>query len=290
MASCKSFLLTRMKVLKTAPEIRQILSSFNRDTVIGFVPTMGTLHAGHLSLAKHARAHCDVLVASIFVNRAQFGPNEDFDRYPKQLEKDCDMLASAGVDIVYTPSESSLYPEGTDKATRIYVPDLGKILCGVTRPQFFEGICMVVLRLLNIVQPQILFVGEKDFQQFVILKKMTRDLLLKTSVVALPIVRDKEGLALSSRNAYLSQNEQRQAAEIYQGLQISKRAFSDGEIELEVLVDLVRDHLSDLSIKIDYIEIRDSNSLDLVAKPTHTSRLFFAGTLSGTRLIDNLSL
>ncbi len=195
--------------------------------VIGFVPTMGALHKGHLSLMKHAKAESDIVVASIFVNPAQFGPKEDYKEYPRDLEGDTEKARSAGIDILFVPQVSAIYPDGYK--TYVEVEGLADIMCGKARPGHFSGVATVVLKLFNIVRPHKTFLGQKDYQQTVIIKRIVKDLNADVEIVMLPTVREEDGLAMSSRNQYLNQEERRSATILYQSLQEARLLFESGE-------------------------------------------------------------
>jgi pantoate--beta-alanine ligase len=256
---------------------------------IGFVPTMGALHEGHISLVKAAQQHCDVTVVSIFVNPAQFGPNEDFDRYPRTLEADAQRLEAENVELIFSPSVETLYPPGDTKPTQVHVPVLSTLYCGASRPVFFDGICTVVSRLFNIVTPDAAFFGEKDFQQVAIIRKMVHDLFMPISIIGCPIIREDSGLAMSSRNRYLSEENKVRAATIFNALHTAKERFKNGETNCDKLLDTVRSTL-DPAIEIDYCVLVDATTLQETRTATSNSRILFAGNLSGTRLIDNIGL
>ena len=230
----------------------------------------------------------DKVVVSIFINKAQFGPDEDFDQYPRSLDADLDQLKALGVDVVFTPSFSDFYPN-PNRSTKIHVPDLSSRYCGQSRPVFFDGITSVVLRLFHCVSPTIAIFGEKDYQQYVIIQKMTTDLLLPIEIVSSPIIREENGLALSSRNAYLSESEKDEAASIYKSLTHLQSMFQQGEIRSQSLIETFKTGLSSL-IKLDYIHVVDSHTLDEKEMAQSGDRVLVAGGLGETRLIDNISL
>lgn len=257
---------------------------------IGFVPTMGALHDGHLSLIESCISQCDRTIVSIFVNPTQFGQNEDFDSYPKTLDADIRLLEKLSVDVLLTPTTNDIYPHQSIGTTQISVPHISQLYCGVTRPHFFDGVCSVVLRLFNIIQPTHAFFGEKDFQQFVILKRMVKDLFLPISLHSIPIKRSPSGLALSSRNSYLSPDQTEQASAIFQGLSSAKHAFLSGETRPSELISMVKDRIDSSGILIDYCSIVDSETLSSVRCATPGNRILFAGYMGKTRLIDNIGL
>lgn len=258
---------------------------------VGFVPTMGALHDGHLSLIKLAQADADEVVASIFVNPAQFGPNEDFETYPRAEVSDLNKLAAAGCALAYCPAPTEIYPPGD--RTRVLVTEMSHILEGAYRPHFFEGVATVVSRLFVHVRPDIAVFGEKDYQQLQILRRMTTDLGFATRVLGGPTVREADGLAMSSRNAYLSTDERRQAAAIFAALSAAKAAI-EGGAPIEYSLDKAHEALSSAGFSsIDYISACDAHSLvpfDPGKAPIdREGRLLLAAWMGATRLIDNLA-
>jgi len=255
---------------------------------IGFVPTMGALHEGHLALIRKARGQNDVVVVSIFVNPLQFGQGEDYERYPRDLARDMDLAREGGVDAVFVPEIADLYPEGY--ATRVTVGPLGERLCGATRPGHFDGVCTVVMKLLGIVQPHRLYLGEKDAQQLIILERMVADLDVDVRIVACTTVRDKDGLAVSSRNRYLTPEQRHQAPRLYQALRLAQREILIGhERDPERMAARMRDHIAaGPDFRIDYIELVDPETLR--PRPVLTGRtlIALAAWLGETRLIDNI--
>lgn len=260
------------------------------NRTIGLVPTMGALHEGHLSLIHEARALCDVVVVSIFVNPAQFGPNEDFESYPRDLTADAATLAEYNVDYVFAPTVEEIYPQGF--STYVTVEGLSGELEGGSRPGHFRGVATVVAILLNAVRPNFAFFGQKDAQQSIIIKQMVRDLAFDTEVVVLPIVREQSGLAMSSRNAYLD-NEQRQAATVLnRALMQARAAYDEGEHNTTRLLELVRATIEAQPLaRIDYVSINDAATLQKVDKLDERPALLSAAVFFGkTRLIDNVVL
>jgi pantoate--beta-alanine ligase len=256
---------------------------------IGFVPTMGALHEGHLSLVREARTRCGKVVVSIFVNPAQFGPGEDLTRYPRMIEADCGLLASEGVDLVFAPTPDTVYPTGF--STFVEVTGLTAGLCGASRPGHFRGVTTVCCALFNIIGPDIAVFGEKDFQQLAVIRRMTRDLRLRPEIVQCPIVRETDGLAMSSRNAYLSPEEREQAAFIYRGLTAVTRAAGKGETDLKALKAVFVSVLSRAPmLTLSYFEAVDPDSLEPAENLDRTVRLLAAVVAGSTRLIDNISL
>ncbi len=258
-----------------------------RGKSIGFVPTMGFLHEGHLSLVKESLAKSDVTVVSIFVNPSQFGPNEDFRDYPRDFEKDSLLLSEMGIDILFAPREEQMYPSGYQ--TYVQVENLHDRLCGKSRPVHFKGVCTVVLKLFNIIQPDLAFFGQKDAQQAAILKKMVDDLNLEVDLEILPIVREKDGLALSSRNLYLNPEERRAARVLSFSLEEARKRIEAGERETEFIIDKIRQIIqSEELTKIDYVEIVDSTSLGPLRRIKDQALIALAVYIGKTRLIDNL--
>lgn len=255
---------------------------------IAFVPTMGGLHKGHLSLVKHAKVTADVVIASIFVNPKQFGPTEDFDSYPRDHTTDVAMFEEEGCHVVYIPEVEEIYPP--DFKTVIQVPALDGVLCGASRPQFFTGIATVLARLFLQVNPDVTFFGEKDYQQLLIVKQLVKDLGLPITVEGCPIIREQDGLAMSSRNKYLSEEERAMAPALYQEMQKAVQEMTSGK-KIESVLQVSKKRLKDLGFDIDYFEVREIASLALVEKDiTQTSRLFAAAMLGNTRLIDNIEV
>jgi len=257
---------------------------------IGFVPTMGALHEGHLSLMREARAQCDVLVVSIFVNPTQFGPAEDFEKYPRDLDSDAALLAEEGVDYLFAPQVSDIYPAGF--STYVTVEGLSEPLEGASRQGHFRGVATVVAILLNIVRPDVAFFGQKDAQQAAVLKRMVRDLAFDTKVVVLPIVREASGLAMSSRNAYLNDQQRQAATVLHRGLSRATRAYADGERSGKRLIEIVRATIAEEPLaRIDYVSLNDAETLEALDQiQEQPALLSLAVYLGKTRLIDNTML
>lgn len=253
---------------------------------IGFVPTMGNLHAGHVTLVKEAKKYCDVVVVSIFVNPTQFGAGEDFERYPRTLDADSQLLADVGCDIIFAPSVQQMY--GTQpQLTTVHVDAIANDLCGKSRPGHFTGVATIVTKLFNMVQPDVAYFGEKDWQQLAIIRHLTRDLCLSIDVVGVPIVRAEDGLALSSRNGYLSAQERQQATAIYQALKQIQQDIVAGERQVATLTARAAIYLTQQGFDVDYVEVRrpDLSKLDQVDQDVVA---LIAAKLGTTRLIDNL--
>ncbi|QOW47206.1 MULTISPECIES: pantoate--beta-alanine ligase [Acinetobacter] len=255
--------------------------------IIGFIPTMGNLHEGHLNLVRAARKLCDVVVVSIFVNPIQFGPNEDFDNYPRTLEHDSHLLAEVGCDIVFAPSVEQMYGK-QPRLTNISVSDITNDLCGLQRPGHFDGVAVVVTKLFNIVQPNFAFFGQKDYQQLAVIKQLVQDLSMPIEVIAVPIARAEDGLALSSRNGYLSEQDRATAPTIYATLQAAEKQLHDG-LELDVVLTNIRQILTEAGFEVDYVEAR-TPTLQKIGQFDQDIVLFVAAKLGKTRLIDNLQV
>jgi pantoate--beta-alanine ligase len=261
---------------------------------VGFVPTMGNLHAGHLSLMTQCRGLADKVVSSIFVNPLQFAPGEDYDSYPRTLEADSALLAGIGVDLLFAPAASTIYPRQVDHqaeaTTRIHVPSLESELCGVSRPGFFSGVATVVNLLFNLVQPDIAVFGEKDYQQLLVLQRMVADLYMPVEVVGGPIVREPDGLAMSSRNAYLSAAERQQAAALHRVLQHAAAAIHAGNTDYPAIETQASQALQLAGLTADYVSVRRAADLQLPASGDAPLRLLAAAWLGKARLIDNIAI
>ena len=255
----------------------------------GLVPTMGYLHDGHLSLARRARVENDRVAVTIYVNPAQFAPEEDLDNYPRALERDLALLREEGVDLVFTPSDETMYPDGFQ--TFVTVTEVTKLLEGASRPTHFQGVTTIVAKLFNIVQPARAYFGQKDAQQTIVLKQMVRDLNFDVQMVICPIVREEDGLAQSSRNQYLTAEQRAGADVLYRSLQQAKKAFDDGERDGETLRDLMRDLIAEEPLaRIDYVSAADPLTLVELDEITGDVLLSMAVFFDKTRLIDNLLL
>jgi len=256
---------------------------------IGLVPTMGYLHEGHLSLVRAAKKHTDVVVMSIFINPIQFGPKEDFEKYPRDLKHDEEMAREAGVDVIFYPSLKDMYPEGY--ATYVTVEKLTSNLCGESRPGHFRGVATVVTKLFNIVKPEVAYFGQKDMQQAMMIKKMASDLNMDIEVKIMPIVRDKDGLAMSSRNMYLSDAERKDAAVLYQSLKNAEMLIKNGERDARKVIKAVEDMIkAKQSARIEYVKLVDARELSDVRMITGEIALAVAVFFSNTRLIDNTTV
>jgi len=267
----------------TSTELRQ------EGNTIGFVPTMGFLHEGHLSLLDIARQKCDVLVMSIFVNPTQFGENEDMEEYPRNFDRDAQLGKDRGVDILFYPSADEMYT--SNFATYVVTDNLAEKLCGASRPTHFRGVTTVVSKLFNIVRPDIAVFGQKDAQQAIIIKRLVEDLNFPVEIVTGPIVREQDGLALSSRNTYLSIDERKQATALYRGLQQAKKLVESGEVNSNIIVDEIRSILeAEPDIREDYIAIVDPVKLDPVDEINQDVLIAIAAFVGTTRLIDNIMI
>lgn len=255
--------------------------------IIGFVPTMGNLHEGHLNLVREARKLCDVVVVSIFVNPIQFGPNEDFENYPRTLEHDSHLLADVGCDIVFAPSVEQMYGN-KPRFTNISVSDITNDLCGLQRPGHFDGVAVVVTKLFNIVQPNFAFFGQKDYQQLAVIRQFVRDLNIPLEVIGVPITRAEDGLALSSRNGYLTEEQRKIAPSIFQSLKAAEHELHNGVSLVEVLEN-IKHTLTQAGFIVDYVEAR-TPELQKIEAFNQNVILFVAAKLGTTRLIDNLQV
>lgn len=277
-----------MQLIQDIGEIRALCRSLRTEGSLGFVPTMGYLHEGHLSLVKQSVKENPNTVASIFVNPSQFGKNEDLSTYPRDLDRDLALLKACGVKYVFHPRSADIYPDGFDTWV---VPDkLASVLCGKSRPTHFKGVATIVLKLINIIGADYMYMGIKDFQQLSILKRMLADLNLESSIVACPIVREADGLAMSSRNSYLNTQERNQALCLYTGLLQARKLFEQGERDCQLIIKEIHNHIQDSGGRIDYIECVDPISLQSVQKAQADTRMMLAVYFGKTRLIDNMAL
>lgn len=277
-----------MIVARTIAELRA--ARHGLPGPVGFFPTLGYMHHGHLSLVERARRECGSVVASIFVNPTQFGPNEDFNRYPRDEERDLAMLDQAGVDLVVVPAVEEMYPAGD--ATRVRVVGLSEVLEGERRPGHFEGVATVVAKLFNIVQPDRAYFGRKDAQQVLIIERMVRDLHFPVTIVRCPTVRESDGLAASSRNVYLTEEQRAQAISLSAGLQAAEAACAAGERDADRLRQLVREHIESAPLaSIDYLSLADEATLrELNGRLDGPALLSLMVSFGDTHLIDNTTL
>lgn len=278
-----------MEIVKTIKEVREQIKEWKKQGLsIGLVPTMGYLHEGHKSLIDKAARENDRVVVSVFVNPIQFGPNEDFQTYPRDLEQDKSLCESSGAAILFNPDASEMYFE--NRCTHVDVDELTEGLCGAKRPGHFRGVCTVVSKLFNIVNPDRAYFGEKDAQQLAVIKRMVRDLNFDIEIVGCSIVREKDGLAKSSRNIYLSKQERQAALILSKSLKKAEKLFKDGEKDIEVIKNLIKEEINKEPLaKIDYVEIIDSESLKPVEKVNKSALIAMAVFIGKTRLIDNFT-
>lgn len=255
---------------------------------IGLVPTMGNLHDGHLALVREARNHCDYVVATIFVNPLQFGPNEDFARYPRTFEADMLALESSSCDALYVPEAGEMYPDGMELHTVVSVPRVSTLHCGATRPGHFDGVCTVVNKLFNMIQPHSAIFGLKDYQQFRIISKMVHDLQMPIQLIGVPTVREPSGLALSSRNAYLDATQLQQAANLYSTLLLTATRLRQGATEFEALSQAARVALESAGLRPDYVHICNRHTLEQAREGDNELVVLAAAWAGSTRLIDNI--
>jgi pantoate--beta-alanine ligase len=276
-----------MKIIETIEEMRTAVLDFkSAGLTVGFVPTMGYLHQGHLSLVRASRAKTDRTVVSIFVNPIQFGPAEDLDRYPRDLGRDRALLEREGVDLLFHPATEEIYPAGF--RTTVEVRDLQDRLCGASRPGHFRGVCTAVMKLFQIVRPDVAFFGQKDAQQAVIIRRMARDMELDLEVDVRPTVREPDGLAMSSRNSYLSAEERKAARVLFQGLELARAMAEAGEEDAAAIVDAVRGLVGREPLtRIDYVEVVDPEELVPLGRIADEALVVLAVFVGTTRLIDN---
>lgn len=282
-------------LVHTIEEVRAQIKQWKKEGLtIGLVPTMGALHAGHLSLIKKSVEKCDKTVVSVFVNPIQFGPSEDFDKYPRTIEADEKLCNDAGVDIVFAPSPKEMYGEGymlTNDFLTYVIPPYFYVdkLCGKSRVGHFDGVCTVVNKLFNIVQPDYAFFGEKDRQQLIILKKMVKDLNIPVTIIPCPIIREDSGLALSSRNKYLDEKSKQDALVLNKILFNIKLCYDKGITDVRALTETAYSYLND-NHALEYLEFRDQDNLEEKSKADDNTIVFIAVKVGGVRLIDNIAL
>lgn len=279
-----------MKLIHNPDEMRGASRAARvRGARVGLVPTMGALHEGHLSLVRAAREWCDFVAASIFVNPTQFGPNEDFSKYPRNLDRDCQMLEKEGLDVLFAPNADEMYPAGS--VTWVEVEKMSERLCGKSRPGHFRGVTTVVAKLFNIVEPDAAFFGQKDAAQVAIIKRMVRDLNMAVEIQVCPIIREADGLAMSSRNAYLNSQERKSALVLYRSMLTAKNRFDAGERDASTLIDSAKAEFArNPEVRLDYFEIVDPDTLD--PEPAINKRVLIAvaAFVGNTRLLDNILL
>jgi pantoate--beta-alanine ligase len=276
------------RIVHTPADLRAACDAARATGRVAFVPTMGALHAGHLALVAEARRRATLVAASIFVNPTQFGPGEDFTRYPRDLDGDVKKLASAGAELVFAPTAEAMYPPGDD--TRVRVGGVAAPLEGAHRPGHFEGVATVVAKLLSAAGPCVAVFGRKDYQQLLVVRRLARDLFLPVEIVGHPIVREPDGLAMSSRNAYLSKEERARALAIVRGLDAAHRRFTSGERDPRALEAVVRESLEPSASSIDYVAVRDADTLAEIRTMGARAVIAVACRVGTTRLIDNVVL
>ena len=277
-----------MEVTGSIKQVRScVKNAVLQGKSVGFVPTMGALHAGHVSLIKAARQKCDFVVVSIFVNPTQFGPSEDFDKYPRPIEEDTKICEQAGVDLVFNPTAGEMYK--TANITWVNVEKLTELLCGRSRPGHFRGVTTVCTKLFNIVRPDFAFFGQKDAQQAIVIKRMADDLNMRLEVVICPIVRENDGLAMSSRNKYLSVDQRAEAVLLYKSLMYAEKMVKNGSCDCAKIKNQIKEILNESPlISVEYISIVNIETLADIEEITDTALIALAVNLGRTRLIDNI--
>jgi pantoate--beta-alanine ligase len=279
-----------MKTIKDISEMQHMAHAMRREGIsIGFVPTMGFLHEGHLSLIRAARQDCDQVVVSIFVNPLQFGPHEDFARYPRHLDRDARMVEGAGGDILFVPEASRMYSE--DHQTSVTVQGLDRNLCALFRPGHFQGVTTVVCKLFNLVKPDIAYFGQKDYQQLIIIKKMVHDLNMDIHIKGLPVIREKDGLAMSTRNTYLEKEEREAALCLYRSMCRAQQMRREGVVRASVIIAEIQKIIhNEPMVRPEYVQICDPETLEVLEVIEDKALLAMAVYLGKTRLIDNCIL
>ena len=280
-----------MRIFHTVSGLRDALTVHRREGLrIGFVPTMGNLHQGHLALVKQARESCDIVVCSIFVNALQFGLNEDWDKYPRTYQMDCDKLTEAGCDYLFHPDDTEMYPNGLDTQSRVICPTMTDVLCGASRPGHFEGVTTVVSKLFNIVQPDEAIFGIKDYQQLAVIRRMAEDLCMPVNITAAPIHREADGLAMSSRNSYITEQERPKVVVLKDSLGWIAQQVKEGARNFRELEILAIERIANAGFKTDYITLSNSKTLDPAAEDDLEITILGAIFTESARLIDNLSI
>lgn len=274
-----------MKTIETINALQFDLGQIETKK-LALVPTMGNLHAGHLKLIELAKQHCDTVVVSIFVNPLQFGPSEDLDSYPRTLKEDCEKLEALGVDFVFAPTVNEMYP--IEQTMMITPPPLANTLCGASRPGHFDGVATVVMKLLNIIQPDVAVFGKKDYQQLMVLKQLVQQFNVPVEIMAADIVRESDGLALSSRNGYLSKMERSEAVRLNKCLKLVVQSVQKGDLSLEAIEQQTTDYLTQLGWKVDYIAIRSAKTLEAPKADEKALIAVGAAHFGQPRLIDNI--
>lgn len=280
-----------MQVFHSINGLRDILRKHrNNNQTIGFVPTMGNLHDGHLALIKQAKETNDTVVCSIFVNALQFGLNEDWDKYPRTYESDCTKLDQVGCDYLFYPEDGEMYPNGLDTQSRVICPTMTDVLCGASRPGHFEGVTTVVSKLFNIVQPDEAIFGIKDYQQLAVIKRMTEDLCLPVKIISAPIHREPDGLAMSSRNNYISKQERPKVKILKQVLELIAKQIKAGNLDFTTLELEAKKRIESEGFKTDYVTVSNSKTLQPAAVDDRQITILGAMYTASARLIDNISI
>ncbi|TYB31942.1 MAG: pantoate--beta-alanine ligase [Candidatus Mcinerneyibacterium aminivorans] len=279
-----------MRITKYISKIREIVNNEKmRGNSIGFVPTMGFLHEGHLSLIRESVKNEDFTIVSIYVNPTQFAPDEDFEEYPRDIERDIKMCEKEGVDLIFSPEDETMYPEGFQ--THVIPGELSNVLCGESRPTFFRGVCTIVTKLLNIVRPHRAYFGQKDYQQYKIISRMVRDLNMQTEIKSCPIIRESDGLAISSRNMYLNSKERKEAASLYESLQAAEKMLKNGINESsKIKAEMKKIIEAKDTTEIDYISIVNEKNLKSISDISKADKILIALAVyvGRARLIDNM--
>ena len=280
-----------MRIFHTVSGLRDALNVHRREGLrIGFVPTMGNLHQGHLALIEQARSTCDIVVCSIFVNALQFGLNEDWDKYPRTYQDDCDKLTAVGCDYLFHPDDIEMYPNGLDTQSRVICPTMTDVLCGASRPGHFEGVTTVVSKLFNIVQPDEAVFGIKDYQQLAVIRRMAEDLCMPVEITAADIFREADGLAMSSRNSYITPQERPKVVVLKESLEWIAKQIVDGARNFRELEETAAERIARAGFKTDYITVSNSKTLDPAAEDDLEITVLGAMFTEAARLIDNLSI
>lgn len=278
-----------MLIIETIPLLRREIRRWRQEGKrVALVPTMGNLHEGHLTLVEEAKARADIVVVSVFVNPMQFDRPDDLARYPRTLQEDCEKLTRLGVDLVFAPSEKEIYPKGLEQQTYVDVPSLSTMLEGASRPGHFRGVSTIVSKLFNLIQPDIACFGEKDFQQLALIRKMVADLSFDIDIVGVPIVRGPDGLALSSRNGYLTPDERRLAPRLYNIMSHLATQLENGERNIDELLEQTAGRLREAGLQPDELFVRDADTLLDVNVDTQTAVILVSAWLGKARLIDNM--
>jgi pantoate--beta-alanine ligase len=279
-----------MEVIATVKEMQRRSEQLRQEAkTIAFVPTMGYLHEGHLALMRDGKNRGDTLIISIFVNPTQFGPKEDYEKYPRDMQRDLKLAQKVGVDIVFTPSAHEMYPDNFQ--THVEVERVTQHLCGISRPGHFRGVTTIVAKLFNIVKPHLALFGQKDYQQLVTIKRMVEDLNMDIEIIGVPTVRERDGLAMSSRNTYLSPKKRKEAAKLYRALREGEELFRQSERNAAVILTTVREIIEEAKpTTIDYIKICDAHTLEDIEEIKNEAIIAVAVQIGKTRLIDNIIL